>query len=148
MNSRFSRWLAVAAFGFCLLVLAPLAQAADTDIGKNKAIVQAFWNDVFIARNVDAAPRYLAPTYQHHDPHMAPGVKGFQDYFRTAFAQTPKNFKAEILKMVAEGDLVVTYSQYSGADPQGKTFTGTGFDLYRIQNGLIAEHWDQVEPGQ
>ncbi len=148
MNSRFSRWLAVAAFGFCLLVLAPLAQAADTDTGKNKAIVQAFWNDVFIARNVDAAPRYLSPTYLHHDPHMAPGVKGFQDYFRTAFAQTPKNFKAEILKMVAEGDLVVTYSQYSGADPQGKPFTGTGFDMYRLQNGLIAEHWDQVEPGQ
>ena len=148
MNSHSTRRLAGAVFGFGLLVLAPLAQAADTDIAKNKAIVQAFWNDVFIARNADAAPRYLAPTYQHHDPHMAPGVKGFQDYFRTAFAQTPKNFKAEILKMVAEGDLVVTYSQFSGAAPQGKAFSGTGFDMYRIQNGLIAEHWDQVEPGQ
>ena len=148
MHSRFPRRLAAAAFGFGLLVLAPLAQAADTDPAKNKAIVQAFWNDVFIARNVDAAPRYLAPTYTQHDPHMQPGLKGFQDYFRTAFAQTPANFKAQILKMVAEGDLVVTYMQFSGSDPQGKPYTGTGFDMYRIQNGLIAEHWDQIEPGE
>jgi len=147
MNSPASRRLAAAAFGFGLLVLAPLAQAADTDLAKNKALVQGFWTDVFVARNVNAAARYLSPTYVQHDPHMTPGLKGFQDYFRTAFAQTPANFKGDIVKMVAEGDLVVTYTQFSGSDPQGKPFTGTGFDMYRIQNGQIAEHWDQIEPG-
>ena len=148
MNSRSTRRLAAAAFGFGLLVLAPLAQAADTDLAKNKALVQGFWNDVFVARNVDAAPRYLSPTYIQHNPHVPGGLKGFQDYFRTAFTQTPANFKFQVVKLVAEGDVVVSYNQYSGTDPQGKPFTGTGFDMFRIQNGQIAEHWDQIEPEQ
>ena len=139
--------LAGAAFGLSLLLLAPLAHAADNDLAKNKALVQSFWNDVFIARNADAAARYLSPNYIQHDPHMPQGVKGFQDFFRQEFAHTPANFKIEIVKMVAEGDLVVSYNQFSGTDPQGKPFTGTGFDMFRIQNGQIAEHWDQVEPG-
>jgi predicted SnoaL-like aldol condensation-catalyzing enzyme len=150
MNARSSRRLAAAAFGFGLLVLASFAQAqaADTDLAKNKAIVQGFWNDVFVARNVDAASRYLAPSYIQHNPHVPAGLKGFQDYFRTAFQQTPANFKFQVVKLVAEGDIVVSYNQYSGTDPQGKPFTGTGFDMFRIQNGLIAEHWDQIEPGE
>jgi|HubBroStandDraft_1064217.scaffolds.fasta_scaffold00033_40 predicted SnoaL-like aldol condensation-catalyzing enzyme len=138
--------LAGAVFGLGLLSVAPLALAADADLAKNKALVQGFWNDVFIARNVDAASRYLRPDYIQHDPHVQSGLKAFQDFFRQAFAQTPPNFKAELVKSVAEGDLVVTYSQFSGTDPQGKPFTGTGFDMYRIQGGLIAEHWDQIEP--
>jgi predicted SnoaL-like aldol condensation-catalyzing enzyme len=147
MSSRSPRRLAGAVFGLGLLFAAPLALAADSDLAKNKALVQGFWNDVFIARNADAAARYLRPDFVQHDPHMPQGLKGFQDYFRDAFTKAPANFKVEIQKMVAEGDLVVTYNQISGTDPKGKPFTGTGFDMFRIQNGLIAEHWDQVEPG-
>jgi predicted SnoaL-like aldol condensation-catalyzing enzyme len=146
MSSPSPRRLA-AAFGLGLFLLAPVAQAADTDLAKNKALVQSFWNDVLSARNVDAATRYISPNFIQHDPQMPAGLKGFQDYFRKAFTQTPANFKTQILKTVAEGDVVVVYDQYTGTDPQGKPFTGTGFDMFRIENGMIAEHWDQVEPG-
>jgi predicted SnoaL-like aldol condensation-catalyzing enzyme len=147
MSSRSSHRLAGAVLGLGLLVLAPLAQAADNDLAKNKAVVQGLWNDVFIARNVDAATKYLRPDYIQHNPQVPSGLKGFQDYFREAFAHMPPNMKVEVLKTVAEGDLVVTYAQYSGTDPKGKPFTGTGFDMFRIKDGMIAEHWDQVEPG-
>jgi predicted SnoaL-like aldol condensation-catalyzing enzyme len=147
MFSRSPQRLTGAVVGLTLLCLAPLAQAADTDLAKNKAIVQGFWNDVFIARNVDASPRYLRPDYIQHDPHVPSGLIGFENFFRQTFAQTPASFKVKVDKVVAEGDLVVTYTEFTGTDPQGKPFSGTGFDMFRIQGGLIAEHWNQVEPG-
>ena len=147
MSSRSTHRLAGAVLGLGLLVLAPLAQAADADLAKNKAIVQGLWNDVFIAKNVDAAAKYLRPDYIQHNPQVPAGLKGFQDYFRVAFAQMPPSMKVEVLKTVAEGDLVVTYTQFSGKDPQGKPFIGTGFDMFRIQDGMVAEHWDAIEPG-
>jgi predicted SnoaL-like aldol condensation-catalyzing enzyme len=137
----FGAWIALV-----LLLAAPMALAAEGDVARNKALVNNFWNDVFIARNADAAQKYLRPDYVNHNPHVPSGVKGFEDFFRQAFSETPANFKVEIVRLVAEGDIVVAYSQYSGTDPQGKPFTGYGFDMFRIKDGMIAEHWDQVEP--
>ncbi|HVJ54660.1 MAG TPA: ester cyclase [Aliidongia sp.] len=133
---------------FCTVGLTVAAQAADNDVAKNKAIVQGFWRDVLIAKNVDAAPRYLKPDYQQHNPHEPNGLIGFENFFRDVFQHTPPNFKLEIVKMVGEGDIVVTYNKFSGTGPDGKPFEGTGFDMFRIQDGLIAEHWDQVDPDE
>jgi hypothetical protein len=46
------------------LAAATLAQAAPTTLeARNKAVVEAFVNDVFVARNVDAPGRYLRADY-------------------------------------------------------------------------------------
>ena len=46
--------------------------------------------------------------------------------------------------MVAEGDLVVLGFRRTLPDLQneGQTYTTTWFDMLRIENGKIAEHWD------
>ena len=149
MLHRSSRPLLALAAGVALvLALGPAAAApnADTDLAKNKSIVEGFWRDVLIARNIDAAPRYIRPDYVQHNPHEPQGLIGFQNFFREVFQHTPQGFKLEIVKTVAEGDLVVTYNHFSGTTPEGRQFDGNGFDMFRIQGGLIAEHWDQVEP--
>lgn len=150
MSYRLHQRVAGTGFALALLFLAlllsgTLAQAADTDLAKNKALVQAFWNEVLIGRNVDAASRYVRADFVQHDPLLPSGLKPFQDILRKDFAQRPADFKLEVTKLVAEGDLVVTYTQVSGKDPQGKPFTGAGFDMFRIEGGLIVEHWNQVD---
>ena len=47
---------------------------------------------------------------------------------------------------MAEGDKVLVASVTYNADPEnpGKKYAGTHFDLFRIENGKIAEHWDSV----
>jgi predicted SnoaL-like aldol condensation-catalyzing enzyme len=147
--SRSYRLLAGAILGLALFPLAPLIQAADTDLAKNKALVEGFWNDVFIARNADAAARYLRPDYIQHNPDVPAGLKGFQDFFREQFAQPmkPADLKTPLTKIVAEGDLVMIYVEVSGTDPKsGRRFHGSNFDLFRIQDGLIAKHWDEIMP--
>ena len=144
MFSRSQRRPTAALLALGLLGLAPLAQAADTDIAKNKALVQGFWNDVFLARNANAAAKYMKPDYVEHDPHVRGGLKGFQDFIKEEYAHPPPTLKEQLLNIVAEGDLIVTYSQFSFTDQQGKPLTGSTFHMYRIKDGMIVEHWDDA----
>jgi predicted SnoaL-like aldol condensation-catalyzing enzyme len=48
---------------------------------------------------------------------------------------------------MAEGDLVTVATVAMIDDPEkpGQRYANTHFDMYRIENGKIAEHWDHVE---
>jgi predicted SnoaL-like aldol condensation-catalyzing enzyme len=48
---------------------------------------------------------------------------------------------------VAEGDLVTLSFARELPDPAdpAKKYTTTWFDMFRIENGKIAEHWDSAE---
>jgi len=60
---------------------------------------------------------------------------------------------AEIHDAIAEDDLVVLRwsltgthrEQFLGIPPTGKAVTLRGIDIYRVQDGKIAEHWDTLE---
>ena len=45
-------------------------------------------------------------------------------------------------KMVAERDLVVVSLVREMKDKDGNPYTSTWFDMFRIANGKIVEHWD------
>jgi predicted SnoaL-like aldol condensation-catalyzing enzyme len=49
--------------------------------------------------------------------------------------------------MTAEGDLVVLSFVRELADPKdpAKKYTTTWFDMFRIEGGKIAEHWDGAQ---
>jgi predicted SnoaL-like aldol condensation-catalyzing enzyme len=51
-----------------------------------------------------------------------------------------------VISMMAEGDLVMvaTVSSLDDPDSPGHKYAGTHFDLFRIEHGKIAEHWDSV----
>jgi predicted SnoaL-like aldol condensation-catalyzing enzyme len=55
--------------------------------------------------------------------------------------------KASVVAIVAEGDLVMLSFVREMPDPvdKSKKYTTTWFDLFRIENGKIAEHWDSAE---
>jgi predicted SnoaL-like aldol condensation-catalyzing enzyme len=51
--------------------------------------------------------------------------------------------RAEIVRVVAEGDLVVIHNHItSGPGDRGLA----GFDLFRLRDGKIVEHWDARQP--
>ena len=130
-----------------LIALFALCGAAKGDEAltlRNKQVVRDFYTAVFIARNVDAAPRYLRPDYIQHNPHVPTGLKGFMDAFRKGFAQRfPADYKREILNIVGEDDMVVLYDHQSWTSPKdGQHHEAYGFEMFRLQDGMIAEHWD------
>ena len=115
----------------------------------NKDLVVAFYTDVFSARDADAAVKYLRPDYFQHNPGIPQGLDGFRTYFRKAWSKPASaNYGVKVLHVIAEGDLVVAHVQWSGTGADGKRIDFTGFDLFRVQGGKLAEHWDPTEPAK
>ena len=117
---------------------------ADKDLtAKSKALVRDFYTTVLIGRNVDAAERFLNPDYIQHNPNVPSGLKGFIEAFRTRFAQKfPADYKRELLNLIAENDMVVVYSRQTWTSQDGTHKKVLLFDMFRVEDGKIAEHWD------
>jgi len=138
------------AWSVTLLVLAVaisistrFAEADDALTERNKTIVRDFYTTVLIGRDVDAAPRFLRPDYIQHNPQVPTGLKGFMDTFRERFAQKlPADYKRELLNVIGEKDLVVTYVRQTWTGRDSQHHQALGFDMFRVQDGMIAEHWD------
>jgi predicted SnoaL-like aldol condensation-catalyzing enzyme len=86
---------------------------------------------------------FSAPAYIQHNPNVPTGLKGFMDTFRKRFDQKfPADYKRELLNLVGENDMVVIYVRQTWTSHDGKHNQALGFDMFRVQDGKIAEHWD------
>jgi predicted SnoaL-like aldol condensation-catalyzing enzyme len=130
-------------FTFTLVAFTQPARADDALTARNKEIVRNFYTTVLVGRNVDAAPKFLKPDYIQHNPQVPTGLKGFMDTFRARFAQPlPGDYKRELLNVVGDNDMVVTFMRQTWTGKDGQHHQALGFDMFRVQDGMIAEHWD------
>lgn len=128
---------------------APRDAIAETtaQLEANKTLVLDFWHTVFDGQDVSKAKVYLAPSYRQHNPNVATGLKGFEDFFGSLW---PKPKAAADIKLtqfdviIAEGDLVQVMFKRSRpeVDDPTKTYMSFWFDLFRVKDGKIVEHWD------
>jgi len=136
------KWF-VQTMAFTWLGFAQITCADDALTARNKALVWDFYTTVIISRQVDAAPRFLSPDYIQHNPNVPTGLKGFMDTFRKRFDQKfPADYKRELLNLIGENDMVVIYVRQTWTSHDGKHNQALGFDMFRVQDGKIAEHWD------
>ena len=101
-----------------------------------------FYEKVFIQHQAkEAAEEYLVPTYIQHNPNVANGRQSFIDFFVPFFAKNPEA-RSEIKRIIVDGDLVVlhVHSKISKED-RGRAVV----DIFRVENGKIAEHWDVMQ---
>ena len=132
-----------------VVALSPDAQRAllassDPQLAANKKLVWDMWRNFLQANNVDAADMYLAPEYHQHNPNAETGREGVKAFFRAQNrpAMEPKNHIDRLVSIVAERDLVVLALVREGVDGNGEAYTTTWFDMFRVADGKIVEHWD------
>ena len=127
-----------------LIVFAKPASADEALTARNKEVVRNFYTTLLIGRDVDAAPKFLRPDYIQHNPQVPTRLKGFMDTFRARFAQPlPSDYKRELLNVIGENDMVVVYVRHTWTSSKdGQHHQALGFDVFRVQDGMIAEHWD------
>ena len=89
--------------------------------------------DIYPFTQVNAVPAYI-----QHSAHIAPGREGLFELVKTA----PKELHYENALIVADGDYVMLHSRISGIGQPGNWVV---VDILRIENGLIAEHWDVIQ---
>ena len=121
-----------------------LLKGTNRKLAANKKLVFDFWREVFQTHNTSLAPQYLAEDYIQHNPNVATGRQPFMDFFGRFERQPVRPEIDNLVTIVAEGDKVVLAFRRELSDPQsaGKTYTTTWFDMFRIKDGKIAEHWD------
>ena len=125
---------------------AAMLAGADAKAAANKRLVYDFWREVFEGGHMELAEKYMAESYVQHNPNVPTGRAAFVDFFSRVAKPKPiePRIKAPLIAIVADGDLVVLAFARERSDPKDATgkYTTTWFDMFRIENGKIAEHWD------
>jgi len=76
-----------------------------------------------------------------HDPATATGRQAFGDFFRTPVGKALLDAGTDVRRVIADDPLVAVHNRI--ALPTGDV---AAVDILRVQDGLIAEHWDVVQP--
>lgn len=125
---------------------APMLASADARLAANKRLVYDFWREVFEAGHMELAPKYMAESYIQHNPNVPTGRAAFVEFFAKNVKPQPiePRVKAPLVAIVADGDLVILAFAREAPDPKDAAarYTTTWFDMFRIEGGKIAEHWD------
>lgn len=122
-----------------------LLESADPRLAANKRLVFDAWREIVDAGHGDLVERYVATDFVEHNPQGASGPDGFRTTFAArAAGPVGASIRAPVVAVVAEGDLValVTMREHPHPSRAARTYTTTWFDLFRIVNGRLAEHWD------
>ncbi|WP_446471202.1 nuclear transport factor 2 family protein [Xenorhabdus stockiae] len=111
-------------------------QAINQVIASRDVVARAH-RELFTDRDVGALERYFSPNFIEHSPLVRDGLAGLRE-----LVQTHPELHHEAYRVLQDGDLVAIHGRFTGLDIQPLV----GFDLYRVVDGLIVEHWDGLVP--
>lgn len=114
-----------------------------TDLEKteaNRAFVRAFVCDVLIERRLEKLPDYLDETFIQHNPVLADGIAALRTALEAVNSDGFVIRYDRLHRVLAEGNFVLGVSE--GAQDGVHT---SFYDLFRVADGVIVEHWDTIE---
>src|SRR5882672_2702669 len=123
---------------------------ADSNIERNKALVRRFFAAIEHG-DFRVFDEIVAEDYDDLAG-QTPGRETLKRYFtglRSAFA----DLRLPITNIVAEGNLVAVLNSvrgthkgdFAGIKAKGNRIDAMAFQLYRIANGQLAEHWEVAD---
>jgi predicted SnoaL-like aldol condensation-catalyzing enzyme len=123
-----------------------LLASPDPKLAANKKLVYDMYRIVLQAGIWERAGEFIRDDYIQHNPNAGQGLAGVQEYIRKTRPERPVQDKLELplINLIAERDYVMTAFVRPEKDAAGQTYYSTWFDLYRIEDGKIAEHWDPM----
>lgn len=109
----------------------------------NKETIRAFVEKVLLNGEMDKVATYINPTkYIQHNPAVADGLEGFGAAMKY-FAENGLVMEyTQLHKVLGQGNFVLTLSE----GKFGKGELTAFYDLFRLENGQIVEHWDVISP--
>ena len=105
---------------------------------KNKALVLDAFDTLFNKRNYAAAQKYWSLNYIQHSAHIPPGRDGLFNLIKAS----PPSLRYEHGLIMAEGDFVAVQGRYSDSGLPANWIVA---DIVRIENEVLAEHWDVIQ---
>jgi predicted SnoaL-like aldol condensation-catalyzing enzyme len=112
----------------------------------NLALVLEMFEAVLNPMDSGAVDRFISPAYIQHNQMAEPGRDGLKRFLDTIRAETPEAVH-DVKRAFVDGDHVTVH--YHVRRWPGDSGWAV-IDIFRVENGLIAEHWDvmqDVAPG-
>ena len=119
--------------------VAPVKDLDKTEA--NRELVKNFLYDVMQGNNPQKTPEYFdGDKYIQHNTGIADGLSGLGSALAALAEAGIQMIYTTVHQVLAQGDYVLALSE--------GTFGGTPtsfYDLWRVEDGKIAEHWDVME---
>ncbi|MEM1183153.1 MAG: nuclear transport factor 2 family protein [Acidobacteriota bacterium] len=113
----------------------------------NVEIISDFVQKVMNDHDFDVVlEKYSNGSYLQHNRNIADGIEGLAALLRDFTKKFP-DYCYDVKRILADGDHVVFHSHatlksaHRGNDRKGFNIT----DTWRLQDGLIVEHWDSIQ---
>ncbi|HMG08394.1 MAG TPA: nuclear transport factor 2 family protein [Mucilaginibacter sp.] len=103
----------------------------------NKQLVLAAITGVFVNRDITAFDKYFSANYIQHNPQLPNGTTALKQFIPTL----SNTFNYESGAVTENENLVMIHGRYT--DWNGKNMIAV--DIFRVENGKIAEHWDVMQ---
>ena len=103
-----------------------------------KTLVLDAFDTLFNKRDYTAAERFWSPNYIQHSAHIEPGRDGLFELVKAS----PPDMRYENALIVADGDYVMLHGRFTNI---GQPANWIAADIVRIEDGLLAEHWDVIQ---
>ncbi len=101
---------------------------------RNKALVEGFVNEILIAERWGSVSEFVREgRYEQHNPMVEDGLEALRDAMKFLKAK-------KVHRVIGEGNFAMTHTE---GDWDGKPHVSC--DLFRIENGVIVEHWDVIQ---
>jgi len=117
---------------------------SDFDLtDKNKALVQSFVEDNWLGKKNNSEKYINSDKYIQHNPGGADGLQSFLGALKGMAESNISMYFTKIHKVLGCGNFVLTMSEgmYGANGGQVTSF----YDMFRVENGMIVEHWDVIE---
>ena len=109
---------------------------------RNRDVVHEFVEIFYGQRNVRKAfETYVAADYVQHNPNIADGREPAIVALEPMFSRPGAQF--DVKRVIVDGDLAAVHL-FGRGDPA--TAGAAVVDLFRLEDGLIVEHWDVLQP--
>lgn len=105
----------------------------------NKKMVADFYQALFGDKNQAVIDQYIADTYIQHNPSLPDGREALKKGVAVWFKGQPKN-TVDVRHLGADGNFVYIHTKSKMGN---KTYSI--LDIFRLENGKIAEHWDIMQ---
>lgn len=117
----------------------------------HRELIQRFV-DMINSHDVSTMAEHTAPGHIDHNPIVADGIEANTAFFQQIFDAFP-DVKVVAHDLVVEGDRIAGRFEYSGTHQgtffgipaTGNTLNFQSIDIWRVEDGLLAEHWDQLD---
>jgi predicted SnoaL-like aldol condensation-catalyzing enzyme len=108
---------------------------------ENKETVREFYDFLINKKDFKSASKHIGRQYTQHNPLVANGPEGleaFVDFLKKNYPDA----KSEIKRVFTEGDYVILHvHSIRIPNTRGRAI----FELFRLENGKIVEHWDTIQ---